>query len=210
MLHEKLKIIGVTGGSGAGKGEVSSCFLSAGIKSLDTDKVSRSVCEIGKPCLDELVAKFGSEIIRGDGTLDRRELAHIVFNETDDTLRLENLAELNRITHHYIIDEIYQWLESRADAGDTLAVIDAPMLFESGFNKHCDYIIGVIADPEVRIRRIMSRDGITRDSAQKRLASQKNDEFFIQNCDFIVHNNGGLEGLEGQVNSILDKLNYAR
>jgi dephospho-CoA kinase len=210
MLHNKLKVIGLTGGSGAGKGEVSSCFLSASIKSLDTDKVSRSVCEPGKPCLEKLVERFGKEIIREDGTLDRKALAYLVFNEPDENLRREKLADLNRITHHYIIEEITKWLESRYEAGDTLVVVDAPQLFESGFDKNCDYIIGVIAEPEVRIRRIIARDGISRESAQKRLASQKSDEFFVQNCDFIVYNNAGLDALEGQVNNILDKLDYAR
>ena len=208
MLHEKLKVIGLTGGSGAGKGEVSLCFLSHGIKSLDTDKVSRYVCEPGKPCLAELAEEFGSQIITPDGTLDRRGLAHLVFNEPDEKLRADKLAALNRITHRHIIAEINDWLKARAEAGDTLAVIDAPQLFESGFDKHCDFIIGVIADYVVRIRRIVSRDNISHESAEKRLSSQKSDDFFIKNCDFIVYNDGGLEALEGQVDVILEKLNY--
>lgn len=208
MLHEKLKVIGLTGGSGAGKGEVSLCFLSHGIKSLDTDKVSRYVCEPGKPCLAELAEEFGSRIINPDGTLDRRGLAHLVFNEPDAEKREKKLSALNRITHRHIIDEINAWLKERAAEGDTLAVIDAPQLFESGFDKHCDFIVGVIADYEVRIRRIVSRDGISRESAEKRLSAQKSDDFFIKNCDFIVYNDGGLEALEGQVDVILEKLNY--
>ena len=91
-------------------------------------------------------------------------------------------------------------------SGDTVAVVDAPQLFESGFDKHCDYIVGVIADKNVRIRRIMARDGITKEAAEARIASQKSDEFFVENCDFIVYNNGGVDALEEQVANILRKI----
>lgn len=210
MFHDTMKIIGLTGGSGAGKGEVSLCFMSQGIRALDTDKVSRLVCAPGQPCLKELEEQFGSEIIREDGTLDRHKLADLVFGDPDDATRSARLSALNHITHSHIIAEINSWLEGRAKAGDTLAVIDAPQLFESGFDKHCDYIIGVIAEHEVRVRRISSRDGISHDAAEKRIAAQKSDEFFIEHCDFIVHNDGGLAELEGQVNNILHKINYVR
>lgn len=208
MINDRMRIIGVTGGSGAGKGEVSTCFLARGIKTLDTDKVSRAVCEPGKPCLAELVERFGKSILNADGTLDRKGLAHIVFGEPDEAVRQTKLADLNAITHRHIIAEMNAWLDSRAAAGDRLAVIDAPQLFESGFDKHCDFIIGVIADPEVRVRRIIARDGISRDSACKRLASQLSDEFFMSHCDFIVYNNGGLDALDGQVGNIIAKVDF--
>ena len=206
MFKDKLTVVGLTGGSGSGKGEISLCFMSNGVRALDTDKVSRLVSAPGKPCLKELCERFGDGILRDDGTLDRRALAGIVFGETDEKLRTEKLTDLNHITHRHIIDEINDWLGRRVESGDSIAVIDAPQLFESGFDKHCDYIVGVIADKNVRIRRIMARDGITRESAEARIASQKSDEFFIENCDFIVYNNGGIDTLEEQVANILRKI----
>jgi len=204
----KLQVIGLTGGTGAGKGEVSLCFMEEGIQCLDTDRTSRKVCEPGMPCLLELAEYFGSGIIREDGTLDRKGLAELVFGEEDPEKREIKLAALNRITHRHIIDAIHKWLEEREAAGDTVAVVDAPQLFESGFDKHCDYTIGVIADEEVRTRRIISRDKITREAAEKRIRSQKSNQFFIDSCDFTVYNNAGIEALEGQVETILRRINY--
>lgn len=207
-MINNMRVIGLTGGSGAGKGEVSLCFISHGIKCLDTDKVSREVCEPGKPCLLELTDYFGDEILRADGKLDRHKLADIVFGEENEEKKEIKLAALNRITHKHIIDAINEWLAERERCGDSFAVVDAPQLFESGFDRHCDYTVGVIADDKVRIRRIISRDKITVDTANKRIASQKSNNFFAENCDFTVYNNAGLEVLEGQINSILEKINF--
>lgn len=207
-MINNMRVIGLTGGTGAGKGEVSLCFMSNGIKCLDTDKVSREVCLPGKPCLDELVEYFGEGILQPDGTLDRKGLANLVFGETDPELRSVKHAALNRITHKHIIDAINDWLRKREAEGDKLAVVDAPQLFESGFDRHCDYIIGVIAEENVRLRRIISRDGITREAAIKRIQSQKSNDFFKNNCDFTVYNNAGIEALGVQVNTILEKINF--
>ncbi len=207
-MINNMRVIGLTGGSGAGKGEVSLCFISQGIKCLDTDKVSREVCFPGKPCLRELVDYFGEEILLPDGKLDRKGLATIVFGEENPEKREVKHAALNRITHRHIIDAMNEWLHERERDGDSLAVVDAPQLFESGFDRHCDYTVGVIADEEVRIRRIISRDRISRETAEKRIRSQKSNQFFIDTCDFTVYNNQGLDVLEGQVNNILEKINF--
>ncbi|MBQ8249512.1 MAG: dephospho-CoA kinase [Clostridia bacterium] len=207
-MINNMRVIGLTGGTGAGKGEVSLCFMSHGIKSLDTDKVSREVCLPGKPCLNELVEYFGEGILLSDGKLDRRGLAELVFGEEDPEKREVKKNALNRITHRHIIDAINAWLTEREKAGDALAVVDAPQLFESGFDRHCDYIVGVIADEKVRIRRIISRDSISEETAEKRIRSQKSDQFFMDSCDFIVYNNSGIDALEGQVEHILEKINY--
>ena len=207
MLNN-MKILGLTGGTGAGKGEVSLCFLSQGIKCLDTDKVSRKVCEPGKPCLTELKEYFGDEIILPDGRLDRKGLAALVFGEENPEKREIKQAALNRITHKHIIDAINTWLKGCEATGDELVVVDAPQLFESGFDRHCDYIIGVLAEEETRIRRIISRDNISRETAEKRIRAQKSNQFFIDSCDFIVYNNAGIDLLEGQVEEILRKINY--
>jgi len=207
-MVNNMRVIGLTGGTGAGKGEVSLCFMSNGIKCLDTDKVSREVCLPGKPCLVELCQYFGEDILQPDGTLDRKGLANLVFGEPDAELKSVKHAALNRITHKHIIDAINDWLKARENEGDTVAVVDAPQLFESGFDRHCDYIVGVIAKEDVRMRRIIARDRISADAAKKRIDSQKSDEFFIKNCDFVVYNNAGIDMLGAQVDTILEKINY--
>ncbi len=207
-MINNMRVIGLTGGTGAGKGEVSLCFMTQGIKCLDADKVSREVCKPGKPCLLELVEYFGDGILNPDGTLDRKGLAALVFGEENAEKREIKHAALNRITHKHIIDAMHEWLAAREREGATLAVVDAPQLFESGFDRHCDYTIGVIADEKVRVRRITSRDNITVEAAEKRIRAQKSDEFFIDTCDFIVYNNAGVDMLGHQVENILEKINY--
>ncbi len=203
-----MHVIGLTGGSGAGKGEVSSVLMSHGIKCLDTDKVSREVCEKGKPCLIELCEYFGEDILLSDGSLDRKKLAETVFGEPNEELKSVKLAALNRITHKHIVAAMNEWLAECEACGDKFAVVDAPQLFESGFDRHCDYTIGVIANEGVRTRRIVARDRITADAAKKRIDAQKSDQFFISSCDFVVYNNAGIDALETQVENILEKVNY--
>ena len=175
--------LGLTGGSGAGKGYVSKIFERYGIHSLDTDMVSRKVCMPGEPCLDELREAFGDRIIREDGTLDRRGLAAIAFADH------EKLNTLNRITHHYILADCRAWLRERERAGDYAAIIDAPQLYESRFDRNCDYVIAVLAEKETRIARILERDGITREAAEARIAKQYDDNFFRDRAHFLVYQN---------------------
>lgn len=207
-MINNMRVIGVTGGTGAGKGEVSLGFMSYGIKCLDADKVSREVCKPGKPCLLELVEYFGDGILLPDGKLDRKGLATLVFGEENEEKRQIKHAALNRITHRHIVDAMLGWLSDVEKSGAKVAVVDAPQLFESGFDRHCDYTVGVIADEDVRIRRIISRDKITLDAAKKRIQAQKSNQFFIDSCDFTVYNNAGIDAIEGQVNNILEKINY--
>ncbi len=182
-------IIGLTGQSGAGKSSFSKALSERGIPCLDTDKTARQVVEKGKPCLAELVKAFGEEILLPDGTLDRKKLGSIAFSDK------EKLAVLNRITHGYISLEVDKWLKLQEENGAVAAVIDAPQLFESGINKICNITIAVIADESVRFERILSRDGITEEYAKKRMASQKDDSFFISNCTHIIYNNGAEDEL---------------
>lgn len=179
-----MKIIGLTGQSGAGKGMFASALRQYGIPCLDTDITARSVVEKDKPCLGELTECFGADILFSDGTLDRKKLGKIVFS--DKTA----LARLNSITHKYITEQVKIWLKKQEASGFAAAVIDAPQLFESGENSICDITVAVLCDEETRIARIISRDNITQAYAKARAASQKDDAFFKANCDHIIYNNG--------------------
>jgi dephospho-CoA kinase len=175
--------IGLTGGSGSGKGYISSLFAAAGVPVLDTDAVSRLVCMPGSDCLAELAERFGSSILLPDGSLDRRRLASLAFADSEST------AALNAITHRHILAYCRRWLDMLRVDGAPAAIIDAPQLYESGFDAECDAVIAVVADCELRISRILARDGITREQAEQRLSRQHDDGFFRAHADFIIENN---------------------
>ena len=181
------KIIGITGGSGSGKGALSDLLKGKGALILDADKIYKALIKPNMPLLLEIEKTFGKEVIMENGELNRKALAKIVFNDESE------LHKLDAITHKYIIAE----MENRIrNCTETLIVIDAPTLFESGLNSICDKTIGVLADKNIRIERIKMRDCLSEDEAKMRIFAQKEDEFYIENCDFTVNNNGSLEELE--------------
>jgi len=193
-----LIIIGLTGGSGAGKGEVCRAFLSLGIESVDTDKVSRDATKKGSECLRELTENFSGAILTAYGELDRKKLAEIAFSSR------ENLDLLNKITHKHILNECRRIILDMQTAGRKAVVVDAPLLFESGFDKSCDVIISVTADLDKRIERITARDNITREQAETRINSQKSDEFFIENSNYVIYNNSDYADIYIQAAKIYD------
>ena len=198
--------IGLTGGSGVGKTTVCQFFKKYGIPSLDTDLVSRAVCQPGSPCLASLIEYFGKSIIRGDGTLNRRKLAVIVFEEKNDEKRAEKLQMLNQITHRYILASCSCWQNDRKAEGCSAAIIDAPLLFESGYNEHCDTVVGILADQEVRVARIMERDALDETAARARISAQKSEAFLREHCDHLIMNNGTLDETEAQVRAVAEAI----
>ena len=194
-----MKIIGLTGQSGAGKGLFSKALCENGIPCLDTDITARQVVEKGKPCLACLTDAFGSEILLDDGSLDRKKLGSIAFSDK------QKLQTLNSITHKYITEQVNAWLCEQKENGCVAAVIDAPQLFESGIDKICDITVAVLADKDTRFSRILSRDGITEEYAKKRMDSQKEDEFFLNSCTHIIYNNGSEEQLYEKACDFLKK-----
>lgn len=175
-------VIGLTGGSGVGKGFVSELFLQRGIPALDTDKVSRAVCEKGSPCLMELVSRFGEEILLPDGSYHRKKMGEIVYSDPGKR------ELLNEISHRYILSSCREWLEEKESEGYPAAIIDAPLLYESGFDRECDVIVAVTADRETRISRIIGRDGISREIAEKRIDAQLDTAFYLLRGNFLIYN----------------------
>lgn len=196
--------VGLTGQSGAGKGEFSRIFRSfPDVYCLDTDMTAREVVEKGKPCLEKLCEYFGDEILLPDGSLDRKKLASIAFSDE------EKHEKLNSITHFYITEEVKKWLCDVEKAGAAVAIIDAPLLFESGLDSACDITVGVLAPYTTRLRRIVKRDKIDKKSAKLRLDAQPKDDFFEEKCDYIIANNGSLKNFgikaQGIIREILSK-----
>lgn len=203
---ETFVIIGLCGRSGAGKTTVCSEFEKLGIMAIDTDKVYRGLvspkCD-GAP--SELVLKlseaFGKDIIKRDGSLDRRVLAGYVFGEGNE----EKLDTLNRLTHTPILDKTEELTEKYRTDGARGVIIDAPALFESGFDKKCDAVVCVTAPEDVLVHRIVNRDGITEDAARRRLSSQISENELRYRTDHVIVNDGFAD-VSSQVRDIVSKI----
>ena len=190
-------IIGLTGQTGAGKSEVCKLLNNDKITVINCDLVARQITEKGSDALNELVLAFGEQILCKDKTLDRKKLASLAFKDKQST------QLLNKITHPYIINEIKAQIKN---AKTEYTILDAPTLFESGADKLCDKTVAVIADENIRINRIIKRDNLLREDALLRLSAQMDQSFFVNNCDYIIKNDGDLSVLKNEVQSLLKNL----
>lgn len=135
-------IIGITGASGAGKSIASKVFEKNGFFIIDLDKIAHGIYDTNKLCVEEVAREFGNGILDENGKVMRKKLGEIVFADK------EKLNILNKITHKYILNEVFKKLD-----GKNNAVLDAPLLFESGLEKHCDITLGIISPNEVKTDR---------------------------------------------------------
>ncbi len=184
MAINEVKIIGLTGMSGAGKTTACAIFEKEGFEIIDCDVICREIVEKGKPCLNEIVNAFGKEILNSDGTLCRRKMGKIVFTQKDKR------ESLNGIMYPYVS---YIVIKRVLSAKNRFVIIDAPTLFESGTDGLCDIVVSIVAERESLIDRIAERDGIDRNMAESRLDSQHNADFFIENSDYVIQNNNNVE-----------------
>ena len=198
-----MKIVGLCGGSGSGKGAVCDLFLELGIPSIDTDALYHNMTSSDTPCQRALVEEFGESIIDHHGRLDRAVLRNIVFSSGDG---MEKRKRLNEITHKFILDEARKIIKEYEKKGFLAAIVDAPLLFESGFDKECDFILCVTADENIRVKRIMLRDGISEADAYKRIASQITTEELAKKCDALITNNADYASLSIEVKKTFGKI----
>ncbi len=197
---EGVMVVGLTGQTGAGKSTVSRVFAENGFAVIDADRIARKVVEKGSSCLAEITDIFGGGILCSDGTLDRKALGAIVF--TDKT----KLETLDTIIYPYITGEILRLIGKYSEEGKKLILLDAPTLFESRSDDFCEIIISVLAEPEIRKKRIINRDSITDEQAQNRMNSQLDADFFITHSDYIIENNGSLDTVRGISKEVSDKI----
>ena len=184
-------IIGITGSSGAGKSTICELLeMWYDVKIINADKIARKLSRRGTSYIIEIISEFGKDIVDDYGELRRRKLAQIIYNDS------EKRQKLNNCTFKYIIQEIEKEISK---SNKSALVIDAPLLFESGLNKKCDKVVGVISDKELQIERIVARDNIDYDDAEKRLKAQQNNDFYIKNCDKIIENNNNFEHIKQEV-----------
>jgi len=197
-----IKRIGLCGRSGSGKQYVGDMFGDYGIPSIDTDKVYRELLmPINgqmSPCLCEIVSVFGDSVVE-NGVLNRGKLAAIVFSHR------KMLLKLNDITHKYIFEETEKRIAQYEKDGYKAVIIDAPVLFESGFDKICNILLCVTASDAACLRRILRRDGITEEKAMERLKNQYSVEDLRSKCDFEITNDGA--EIIPQIEEFLKKFN---
>ena len=177
-----MKIIGLTGLTGAGKSTVAQKLMAYGCYHIDADKVAREVINNNEIVKNKLKERFGSDVINTDGTTNRPLLASRAFADEQSTL------DLNDITHPAIIEEIKSIIKDMEEVGYRGVIIDAIALFESGLADLCNFNVAVVAPKEIRLERIMKRDNITEEKALERINAQKDESFFTSRADFVLWN----------------------
>lgn len=170
-------IVGLTGPTGAGKSSASTICKSLGIKHIDCDIIARKATEKGEKGLLAVVNAFGDDILNTDGTLNRKALAEKAFKNSENTELLNKT--LLPIIHEMVLSEI------NCDK----VLLDAPTLFESGVDKICHKTVAVLSDKEIRLKRILVRDNITKEQALLRINAGKPDDFYKEKCDYVIYNN---------------------
>ena len=173
-------ILGITGGSGCGKTTLLKQVQALGGLVLDCDEIYHRLLRENEELLRAIEARFPGSV--SEGTLQRKKLGQLVFSDP------QALKDLNRITHAAVKQEVLRLLEPKP----TLAAIDAIALLEGGLGELCDLTVAVTAPREDRVKRLMAREGIPREYAEKRLNAQHSDEWFRERCDYVLENSGNL------------------
>lgn len=183
-------IIGLAGGIGSGKSTIAHCFNALGIQSIDADDVARLVVQPGSICLNEIHQRHGDAILLQDGSLNRKALRTIIFNQPEERVWLETL------THPAIRQEIHRQL---AEITSPYGLLVHPLLFETHQNSLCKQVIAIDVPRDVQIERVILRDHIDKESALKILATQlKNDER-IARADLVIENAGNIAEMNAKV-----------
>lgn len=192
-------VIGITGSSGAGKSTICKMLKNEyKVKIINADKVAKKLSRKGTSYTIEIIEKFGKDIVDEEGELRRKRLAELIYNDS------EKRKKLNNCTFKYIKKEIEKLVKKEVNTDNTV-IIDAPLLFECELDKLCDKVIGIISKRELQIERIVARDNIDYETAEKRLNAQENNEFYVKKCNEIIENSNEIFKIEEAVEEIAKK-----
>jgi dephospho-CoA kinase len=204
LVGHKLKplfVIGLTGLTGSGKTTVLRLLEGYGGFPVIADDLAHEVIKNGRPAYDEIIAVFGAGILNEAGEIDRRELGDAVFGQSEKMKMLEN------IIHPRVIGETEKKIAA-AEGIFPFAVIDAPLLIEADMHNACDSVWLVSAPKAQRKARIIARDGLTEEAAEKRLASRQSEAGLVPHAHVVIHNDGSMEALSKAVDDAFRNLNY--
>ena len=193
--------VGLTGGIGSGKSQVSRRLRDLGAVIIDADAVAREVVEPGTPGHAAVVEEFGDGVLRPDGTLDREGLGRIVFGDP------AKLAALNAIVHPLVGERIGQMMaDVERNSPDGIVVYDVPLLVENNLQDGYDVVLVVAASAETQLRRLVEQRGMTAEDAQARIAAQAPLSAKLAVADIVVDNDGDLAALDVQVAGVWQQL----
>ena len=195
-----MKIIGITGPTGAGKSLLSEYFSERAIPVIDADEVYHSLLIPPSPCLDALRAAFGDGIFLEDGSLNRPALSEIVFHDPVE------LNRLNQTVLNFVLDTIRTMIHAIKSDGALAVAVDAPTLIESGFHRECDVVVSVLAPAEKRLGRIVERDHLSEERARARIDSQPNDDFYRTHSHAVLVNDGDVNRFHREADALLAQL----
>lgn len=194
-----MRVVGLTGGMGAGKSTVAAMLAAHGAHVIDADAIARAVVEPGEPALAAIVEEFGASVLDDDGTLDRAAMAGIVFADE------ERLDALEAITHPAIRARIQTLLDEHAaapDAADRVVVLDHPLLVETGLADDLAVVLVVTAPEDLRVTRLADGRGIDPDDARARIRTQASDEARRAAATHVIVNDGDLDQLAARVSDV--------
>ncbi|QTL98722.1 dephospho-CoA kinase [Iocasia frigidifontis] len=192
-------LLGLTGGIASGKSTVSAILKELGAVIIDADKIAHQSMKYGTRAWEMIVETFGQYIQNDDGSINRRRLARLVFNDQ------QKKKELESITHPIIISEIKNMVNSLAD--NEVIVIDAPLLFEVGLDELVDCVWVVYTSRDIQLERLKERDSLTTDEAVSRIEAQLSIKEKCQMADFVIDNNGGIRELKQKIIKLWSDLN---
>ncbi|EXJ22902.1 Dephospho-CoA kinase [Alkalibacterium sp. AK22] len=195
-------VLGLTGGIATGKSTVSRFFQQKGIPLVDADRGAREVMQPGCSAYLKTVDQFGEEILNKDRTLNRKALGAIVFSNK------KKLDKLNAIVQADIFEWILGQMHEHIAAGAPLVVLDIPLLYEAGYEEIVDGVMVVWTDKDCQLKRLMNRDGLSREEAAGRIAAQAPLNEKIQKADVLIDNNGTIDSTQRQVESWLTENGY--